>query len=187
MGLHYNLDILVSKGLLQPTLQPKLQFLAYSALSWTRIQTIDSAKWKWFIFQDTTNSANKKDKLQWWDNVSVWIKMMMHIMAMMMLTIVLWLAQRLSTFMLTQRIFQHVDIIFNISTKEEWKKLNFSNYVRSCNELCNYFWIKEWNIIGSKTPHYNKLRALFHHVFPNYISFTTSFISASQQKLCILC
>ena len=25
--------------------------------------------------------------------------------------------------------------------------------MRSCNELCNYFWIKEWNIIGSKTPH----------------------------------
>ena len=33
----------------------------------------------------------------------------------------LWSTQRLSTFMLTQRISQHVDIIFNISTKEQWK------------------------------------------------------------------
>ena len=30
-------------------------------------------------------------------------------------------------------------------------------------------------------PHYNKLRALLHRAFPNYISFTTSFISASQK------
>ena len=34
---------------------------------------------------------------------------------------------------------------------------------------------------------YNKLRALLRRVFPNYISFTTSLISASQQKLRILC
>ena len=40
---------------------------------------------------------------------------------------------------------------------------------------------KEWNIIGSKTPHYNKLRALLRRVFPNYISFTTSLTSASQK------
>ena len=48
--------------------------------------------------------------------------------------------------------------------------------MRCCNDLCNYFWIKEWNIIGSKTPHYtcSKLRALLRRVFPNYISFTTS-------------
>ena len=37
------------------------------------------------------------------------------------LTVVLWSTQRLSTFMSTQRISQHVDIIFNISTKEQWK------------------------------------------------------------------
>ena len=36
-------------------------------------------------------------------------------------------------------------------------------------------------IIGSKTPHYNKLRALLHRLFPNYISFTTSLTSASQK------
>ena len=53
--------------------------------------------------------------------------------------------------------------------------------MRCCNELCNYFQIKEWNIIGSKTPHYNKLRALLGRVFPNYISFTTSLTSASQK------
>ena len=35
--------------------------------------------------------------------------------------IVLWSTQRLSSFMSTQRISQHVDIIFNISTKEQWK------------------------------------------------------------------
>ena len=35
--------------------------------------------------------------------------------------VVLWSTQRLSTFMSTQRISQHVDIIFNISTKEQWK------------------------------------------------------------------
>ena len=33
---------------------------------------------------------------------------------------------------------------------------------------------------------YNKLRALLRRVFPNYMSFTTSLISASQQKLLIL-
>ena len=33
--------------------------------------------------------------------------------------------------------------------------------------------------------YYNKLRALLRRVFPNYISFTTSFISASQ-KTCAL-
>ena len=37
------------------------------------------------------------------------------------LLLVLWSTQRLSTFMSTQRIFRHVDIIFNISTKEQWK------------------------------------------------------------------
>ena len=35
--------------------------------------------------------------------------------------VVLWSTQRLSTFMSTQRISQHVDMIFNISTKEQWK------------------------------------------------------------------
>ena len=35
--------------------------------------------------------------------------------------LVLWSTQRLSTFMSTQRISRHVDIIFNISTKEQWK------------------------------------------------------------------
>ena len=44
----------------------------------------------------------------------------------------------------------------------------------------------EWNIIGSKTLHYNKVRALLRRVFSNYISFTTSLINASQQKLRIL-
>ena len=73
--------------------------------------------------------------------------------------LVLWSTQRLSTFMSTQRISRHVDIIFNISTKEQWKN-NVNNHVRSWNELCNYFLLEEWNIIGSKTPHYNKLRAL---------------------------
>ena len=34
---------------------------------------------------------------------------------------------------------------------------------------------------------YNKVRALLRHVFANYISFTTSLISASQQTLRILC
>ena len=33
----------------------------------------------------------------------------------------LWSTQGLSTFMSTQRISRHVDIIFNISTKEQWK------------------------------------------------------------------
>ena len=47
--------------------------------------------------------------------------------------------------------------------------------------------LKEWNIIGSKMLHYSKLRALNCCAFPNYISFTTSLISASQQKLRILC
>ena len=37
------------------------------------------------------------------------------------ISIVLWSTQRLSTFMSTQRISRHVDIIFNISTKEQWK------------------------------------------------------------------
>ena len=40
----------------------------------------------------------------------------------------------------------------------------------------------EWNIIGSKTSHYSKLRALLRRVFPNYISFTTSLTSASQKN-----
>ena len=35
--------------------------------------------------------------------------------------LVLWSTQRLSTFMSTHRISRHVDIIFNISTKEQWK------------------------------------------------------------------
>ena len=35
--------------------------------------------------------------------------------------LVLWSTQCLSTFISTQRISQHVDIIFNISTKEQWK------------------------------------------------------------------
>ena len=40
----------------------------------------------------------------------------------------------------------------------------------------------------SKTPRNNKLRALLRRVFPNYISFDTmSLISASKQKLPILC
>ena len=33
----------------------------------------------------------------------------------------------------------------------------------------------------SKTPHYNKFRALLRRVFPNYISFTMSLTSASQK------
>ena len=37
------------------------------------------------------------------------------------LGLVLWSTQRLSTFMSTQRISRHVDIIFNISTKEQWQ------------------------------------------------------------------
>ena len=38
------------------------------------------------------------------------------------LILVLWSTQRLSTFMSAQRIYiRHVDIIFNISTKEQWK------------------------------------------------------------------
>ena len=37
------------------------------------------------------------------------------------LKLVLWSTQRLSTFMSTQRISWHVDITFNISTKERWK------------------------------------------------------------------
>ena len=35
--------------------------------------------------------------------------------------VVLWSTRRLLTFMSTQRISWHVDIIFNISTKQEWK------------------------------------------------------------------
>ena len=35
--------------------------------------------------------------------------------------VVLWSTQRLSTFMSTQRISRHVDMTFNISTKEQWK------------------------------------------------------------------
>ena len=54
--------------------------------------------------------------------------------------------------------------------------------MRSCNELCNYFLNKEWNIIGSKTPHYNKLGALLRRVFPNYISFTS--LTSASQKTC---
>ena len=34
-------------------------------------------------------------------------------------TLVLWSTQRWSTFLSTQRISQHVDIIFNILTKEQ--------------------------------------------------------------------
>ena len=42
-------------------------------------------------------------------------------------------------------------------------------------------------MIGSKTLHYNKLmKTLLRRVFPKYISFTTSLINASQQKLRIL-
>ena len=37
------------------------------------------------------------------------------------IVLVLWSTQCLSTFMSTQRISQHVDMIFNISTKEQWK------------------------------------------------------------------
>ena len=40
----------------------------------------------------------------------------------------LWSTQRLSTFMSTQRICRHVDITFNISTKEQWKI--------KCQQLC---------------------------------------------------
>ena len=43
------------------------------------------------------------------------------------------------------------------------------------------FKTKESNIIGSKMPHYNKLRTLLRRVFPNYITFTTSLTSASQK------
>ena len=39
----------------------------------------------------------------------------------LMFRLVLWSTQRLSTFMSTQRISRHVDITFNISTKEQWK------------------------------------------------------------------
>ena len=38
-----------------------------------------------------------------------------------MYMVVLWSTQRLSTFMSTQRISQHVDTTFNVSTKEQWK------------------------------------------------------------------
>ena len=55
--------------------------------------------------------------------------------------------------------------------------------MRSCNELCNYFYIKErmkhhW---VQNDAYYNKLRALLRRVFPNNISLTTSLISASQK------
>ena len=58
----------------------------------------------------------------------------------------LWSTQRLSTFMSTQRISRHVDIIFNISTKEQWKnKMSIITH--------------EAASLGPKR-HINKLRAL---------------------------
>ena len=53
-------------------------------------------------------------------------------------------------------------------------------------ELYNYFLNKRMKHHWVKTLHYNKVRALLRRVFPNYISFTTSLINASQQKLRIL-
>ena len=62
------------------------------------------------------------------------------------LQIVLWSTQRLSTFVSTQRISRHVDIIFNISTKEQWKnKMSIITH--------------EAASLGPKR-HINKLRAL---------------------------
>ena len=63
-----------------------------------------------------------------------------------MYKVVLWSTQRLSTFMSTQRISRHVDIIFNISTKEQWKnKMSIITH--------------EAASLGPKR-HINKLRAL---------------------------
>ena len=60
--------------------------------------------------------------------------------------LVLWSTQRLSTFMSTQRISRHVDIIFYISTKEQWKnKMSIITH--------------EAASLGPKR-HINKLRAL---------------------------
>ena len=93
----------------------------------------------------------------------------------------LWSTQRLSTFMSTQRISRHVDITFNISTKEQWKikcqqsceKLQWAMQLL-LNKRMKHHWVKN-------AAYYNKLRALLPRVFPNYISFTTSFISASRK------
>ena len=94
--------------------------------------------------------------------------------------LVLWSTQRLSTFMSTQRISRHVDIIFNISTKEQWKnKMSIIMWEAAMSYTTTF----EWNIIGSKTLHYNKVRALLCRVFPNYISFTTSLINARSTKI----
>ena len=60
--------------------------------------------------------------------------------------LVLWSTQRLSTFMSTQRISRYVDIIFTISTKEQWKnKMSIITH--------------EAASLGTKR-HINKLRAL---------------------------
>ena len=62
------------------------------------------------------------------------------------LALVLWSTQRSSTFMSTQRISRHVDTIFNISTKEQWKnKMSIITH--------------EAASLGPKR-HINKLRAL---------------------------
>ena len=96
------------------------------------------------------------------------------------LWVVLWSTQRLLTFMSTQRISRHVDITFNISTKEQWKiecqsceKLQWVMQLL-LNKRMKHHWVQN-------AAYYNKLRALLRRVFPNYISFTTSLISASRK------
>ena len=60
--------------------------------------------------------------------------------------VVLWLTQGLSTFMLTQRISRHVNIIFNISTKEQWKhKMSIIMWEAAMSYASTF--TKEWNIL----------------------------------------
>ena len=60
------------------------------------------------------NAVINHPRFSWFPNI--WL-----VFRVEALLLVLWSTQRLSTFMSTQRISQHVDIIFNISTKEQWK------------------------------------------------------------------
>ena len=85
--------------------------------------------------------------------------------------------------MSTQRISRHVNITFNISTKEQWKikcqwsceKLQWAVQLL-LNKRMKHHWVQN-------VAYYNKLRALLRRVFPNYIIFTMSLISASRKHV----
>ena len=104
------------------------------------------------IYIDTNNiSHTQKDK--------EWICYLEYqkLQTSMQCLLVLWSTQRSSTFMSTQRISRHVDIIFNISTKEQWKnKMSIITH--------------EAASLGPKR-HINKLRALMNRYWGKLIMY----------------